>query len=336
MSVYNQSIRTMKNVGSSVTANPSNFTLLQNSQTSYNTNSINASNINLEKTSVELSLNVIGLGHQAFENMSKHDFLSYYESMSKQQGSINKILALKVLLKYKMEQNNQPIHQDNSAQVANIQSNQNSLSNPILGSNQTYTTTNYDPTEEYNKLYNPNRGLNSSLSFKPTNENSFGLKQDLPENRIKNMNYNNPFNHQPIQQNYQQPVQPIQQNPQSIPQRRNIDISYTQNNGQFNSGMQPTQRSSDIPREFDISSIIDNYSRAKNNGMGGGGGKNIDVSYGTNTGGGLINIQNQNNIVQNQQSFSQNQQPFSQIPMRNSSNTNFGGMKKNIDISFTN
>ncbi len=334
MSVYNQSIRTMKNVGSSVTANPSTFTLLQNSQTSYNTNIINASNINLEKTSVELSLNVIGLGHQAFENMSKHDFLTYYESMSKQQGSINKILALKVLLKYKMEQDNQPIIQNSSANGVTIKSNQNSSSShPILGSNQTYATTNYDPTEEYNNLYNPNRGLNSSLSFKPTNESSFGLKQDLPEDKIKNMNYNNPFNQQNYQQqnyqqqNYQQQnYQPIQQQiSQSVPQRKNIDVSYTQNNTQFNSGMQPAQRSPDIPREFDISSIIDNYSRAKNSGMGGGG-KNIDVSYGNNN---FVSNQNQNNIIPNQQ-------PFSQIPMRNSSNTNLGGMKKNIDISFTN
>ncbi len=199
MSIHNSSLRTVKNVGSNITSNTNNAVLFQNNQSFYDTSLLNTNSINMEKTSVELSLNVVGLGHQAFENMSKHDFLSYYDSMSKQ-SSINKMLALKVLLKYKMEQNN-VINQNSQSTQVGVQTHLNSHSNSHSNSN-----------SGLNNIINStsDQQIQQSRPIHIQNEQS-GLIQDIPQN--KNFNYNNPFqnNNQNYSQNTYVNTQPIQQ-----------------------------------------------------------------------------------------------------------------------------
>ncbi len=410
MSIHNNSIRNIKNVGSNVTSNNLNVPILQN-EYQYNTNTINSSNINMEKTSVELSLNVVGLGHQVFENMSKHDFLSYYDQMS-QQSAINKKLALKVLLKYKMEQDNGQF---------------NSFANGVQN-NQYHQ--NHQNNIDYSGI--PPQTLNPSYNNVSNYNENFTIRQELPEN--KNKNYNNPFqnnnasnlynqqpilnnniqsglpvqqvtshNYQQIQHNQQiqdiqkvyqnqqtqqaqqtqytqvnnqqyqpnkrtqqsQPVQqyqnvqqhdqnqqyqyvqqhqqvqqqsrrgqqiepvqvePIQQVQQNYRPVQNIDVSI----GPISQNKSIIQRNPDIPRDFDLSSIIDNYANAKNSGMG----RNIDVSFSSGPTQNYHNIIQNNNITHNNMTQGTNfRQPNGNFRPNQNAGGGFG-IKKNIDISF--
>ncbi len=67
-----------------------------------NSNNFQSDNINLEKTAIELSLNILGMEHNLFESMPKHEFLYYYDNYKKQNNNVNKVLAAKIAYKYKM------------------------------------------------------------------------------------------------------------------------------------------------------------------------------------------------------------------------------------------
>ncbi len=116
--ITSHTIKPVKNVGSGVYTNPHRTNIHNQTQQYGNTGSngsgqyvpINysnylssASSINMEKTAVELALNILGVEHGYFESLNKHDFLSYYEDLLKKNNSLNKVLASKILLKYKME-----------------------------------------------------------------------------------------------------------------------------------------------------------------------------------------------------------------------------------------
>ena len=95
------------NVNSNVFSNPYSNTNNLNPYTNQSSSSVdvstyNLNSINVEKTSLELSLNVLGIEHSKYESMSKHEFLYYYENFKKTNSNINKILASKIALKYKI------------------------------------------------------------------------------------------------------------------------------------------------------------------------------------------------------------------------------------------
>ena len=77
----------MANVNSNVFSNPhshsnSNINNLSSytNQSSVDVNKYNINSINVEKTSLELCLNILGIEHSKYESMSKHEFLYYYEN----------------------------------------------------------------------------------------------------------------------------------------------------------------------------------------------------------------------------------------------------------------
>ena len=65
--------------------------------------SIDLKTINFENISVELALNVLQLKHNDYYNMNQTEIIQYYNNKMKLTNNINNILALKIILKYKLK-----------------------------------------------------------------------------------------------------------------------------------------------------------------------------------------------------------------------------------------
>ena len=62
----------------------------------------NFNSINIEKNSIELSLNILSLDHKEYHKMTKQEFLVIYNEKIKYEENINNSLALNILLKNKL------------------------------------------------------------------------------------------------------------------------------------------------------------------------------------------------------------------------------------------
>ena len=65
--------------------------------------SIDLKTINFENISVELALNILQLKHNEYYNMNQTEIIQYYNNKMKLTNNINNILALKIILKYKLK-----------------------------------------------------------------------------------------------------------------------------------------------------------------------------------------------------------------------------------------
>ena len=286
----------MANVNSNVFSNPhSNINNLNsyNNQSSVDVNKYNINSINVEKTSLELSLNVLGIEHSAYENMSKHEFLYYYDNFKKQNSNINKILASKIALKYKLGNQNdiatgqdygnninvnesytqnktnfyqpdkyeqqQTINQLFTPQFTNLQYD---IPQIQINNQNLYQNSNSNSNLNYNQKQNYNTETNKTQYTKTmtnTNIQKSKQKQDLDNS---NQDFNQDFR-QDFKQNFRQNFKPVQLNSQEQSQTK-----YLTNNI-------PQPMMDKNTRDFDLNSIIDNYTKQKNSGAG----KNLDVTF---------------------------------------------------------
>jgi hypothetical protein len=246
------------NVGSNYISPSTTPLYYQPNEISYNTNLLNT-NINLEKTSLELSLNIVGIEHIVFDRMSKHEFLGYYDNFIKNNSNINKILAINILLKNKI---------DNSDDTFNY--NKYNLNSDSLSKN------------------NSNKEIQNN-SFNSFNPNNFTLQQynktSLNSNLNNILNQNTVFNKDEEIKEHK-PTYNLQSIIGENSKNNNIN-----NSEQYNKPNLQTNKiiNADISPDFDLNSIIDKYTNIKNSGQR----KNIDISYNQ---GNLNNTNIQKNI----------------------------------------
>ncbi len=331
------------NVNSNVFTNPNsnihNITPYIN-QSSIDTNKYNINSINIEKTSLELSLNVLGIEHSKFETMSKQEFLYYFDNFKKQNSNVNKILASKIALKYKLSSSEdvnsfnygQDLYQPNT----NL-SNQNNFYQPekyqqqINNSfgfynnqqpQQTQTQTQTQVHAQYQQQtnsyqqtqaqVNSNYHIEASIPEYTRSSNNSNIQKSKTQsssynpNTYQNINPNSKINKQndisnfvPNQMNLQPNFKPVQ--------IKDSDSNSSKYLASSNPTPTPMDKNS---RDFDINSIIDNYTKQKNNGMG----RNLDVSY---------SIPNTTNTQPNYNHANNYNQPNNSRPVKPNSDVSF-------------
>ena len=298
----------MANVNSNVFSNPhSNINNLSSytNQSSIDVNKYNINSINVEKTSLELSLNVLGIEHSAYENMSKHEFLYYYDNFKKQNSNINKILASKIALKYKLGNQNDIVSDQDYSNTINESNIYNQTKTNF------YQPDKYEQQQTINQIFTPqftnlqydipqiqinnqNQNLyqnlyqNSNLNYNQNSNLNYNQnqKQKQNQNQNQNQNYNTETNktqytktmtntniqkskqdldnsNQDFKQNFKPNFKPVQTNSQEQSQNKYL----------VNNIPQPLMDKNS--RDFDLNSIIDNYTKQKNSGAG----KNLDVTF---------------------------------------------------------
>ncbi len=302
------------NVNSNVFSNPySNINQIDYSnQNSIDTTKYNLNSINLEKTSLELSLNVLGIEHNKYETMSKHEFLYYYENFKKQNSNINKILASKIALKYKLGSNddmnysginvlNHSMNNFNNEQNNNFyqpEKYQQHNSN-TYNLNMAYQPNNFQQNNQNNQ-YNQNNQNNQNNQYNQSQLNSYGTESTIPEYTRAGNNTNIQKARQTINTStFSTPnnKSQAQTQPQTQPNKVDNQLNFIQQQS-FKPNFRPIQTSAQESnpnkylsianptpaqpmmdknsRDFDLNSIIDNYAKQKNSGVTG---KNLDVSF---------------------------------------------------------
>jgi hypothetical protein len=290
----------MANVNSNVFSNPhSNINNLSsyNNQSSVDVNKYNINSINVEKTSLELSLNVLGIEHSAYENMSKHEFLYYYDNFKKQNSNINKILASKIALKYKLGNQNDIVSGQDYGNTINESNIYNQTKTNF------YQPDKYEQQQTINQTFTPQFTnlqfdipqiqINNQNLYQNSNSN---LNYNQKQNQIQNQNQNQNQHYNTETNKTQYTKTTTNTNIQKSKQKEdldNINQNFKQDFKQnFKPNFKPTQSNSqeqnkylinNIPqplmdknnRDFDLNSIIDNYTKQKNSGAG----KNLDVTF---------------------------------------------------------
>ncbi len=337
------------NVNSNVFTNPNsnihNITPYIN-QSSIDTNKYNINSINIEKTSLELSLNVLGIEHSKFETMSKQEFLYYFDNFKKQNSNVNKILASKIALKYKLSSSDdvnsfnygQDLYQPNT----NL-SNQNNFYQPekyqqqinnsfgFFNNQQSQTQSQQSQQTQYNQNnqnnFNSNYHIESSIPEYTRSSNNSNIQKSKTQSSSYNPNTHqntlpntnpNPNSNPNSKINKQNDISNFVPNQMNLqPNFKPVQIKDSDSNSsKYLASSNPTPTPMDKnSRDFDINSIIDNYTKQKNNGMGG---RNSDVSY---------SISNTINTQGNYNQGNYNQGNYNQA-------NNSRQLKPNSDVSF--
>jgi hypothetical protein len=296
------------NVNSNVFSNPYSSAIQTDyyaTQHNIDTSKYNLNSINIEKSSLELSLNILGLEHSKFESMTKHEFIYYYDNFKKHNTNINKIIASKIALKQKLGSNNDMNY--SGTNVLNHSYTENTEKN-----NNFYQPEIYN--QQTNNLYSPNNpntyGLNSNQKQNQQQQNQ--QQQNQQQNFLNNYGTESTvseYSRTDNNTNIQKAKQSINTSSFSVPNQNNKIQQITKPQNQvdsrtdfmeqhnFKPNFKPVQMNtqesnpnkylSTTPtpapilvdkqsRDFDLSSIIDNYSKQKNSGITG---KNLDVSF---------------------------------------------------------
>ena len=124
-------------------------------------NFTNINTINLEKNAVELSLNIVGLDHILFENMSKQNFLDYYDEKSNYINNVNVTLSLNILLKYKLTyQDIKILYNDEKTSNSSIN---NSINNNI-NNKQILFYNDYKPSQNINNIHTNMNNIHTNIN----------------------------------------------------------------------------------------------------------------------------------------------------------------------------
>lgn len=280
------------NVNSNVTTNPnSNLSNLNPyiNQNSVDINKYKLGTINIEKTSLELALNILKIEHNTFEGMTKHEFIYYYDNFKKQNSNVNHILASNIALKYKLDKH-EPV---NSGLLQNY--------NPEFMSN---SQSNFYQPDRYQQDVGLLQGNGNSNGYQNQNQYLQQNSNNSFQNKIQNQSFNKKNSNDILfdqklntgiesnKQYYGQTMDntSIQKTKSSINQMNGFQDfkpsyrpvqNFNSNSNQYlnstinQSQSQPKSYQDNVSKDFDLNSIIDNYSKQKNNGVG----KNLDVSY---------------------------------------------------------
>jgi len=242
------------NVNSNISSNPNSQLDYYNQQiNSIETDGYKPSSSNVDKTSLELALNILGIEHNIFEGMSKHEFMHYYDNFKKQNSNLNRSLAAQIALKYKL--NN----------VVEVNSGLFQKNNNLQTNNNFYQPENYHNQNINNYFVQP---TNNNLK---NQSNVFQYQVQSQEND-KNSNTNKTF----LQQTNNN-IKKITPNYESMELKSNfkpVQVGLSDTNKYLISSNTPPVIDQ-YSRDFDLNSIINNYSNQKNIGVK----KNIDISF---------------------------------------------------------
>lgn len=141
---------------------------------------IDLKTINFENTSVELALNTLHLNHNEYHNMGQAQIIKYYNDKIKLTNNINTILALKIILKYKLKNQDPNINKQNGITVG--------FPSPINHSNNVKNQN--VPNNIENKINSMINVQKNEFKIKQIDENNFKIKQidknTISENKINN------------------------------------------------------------------------------------------------------------------------------------------------------
>lgn len=204
--------------------------------------SIDLKTINFENISVELALNVLQLKHNEYYNMSQSEIIQYYNYKIKLTNNINNILALKIILKYKLKGLDIKINKMNGIMLSeNEQKNNLSTKSDNLKNN-------YMEPKINSIINNPN----DNFKIQQIQQNNFKIIQKNITNSTSNIaeiSNNNNFNQNLIMNKYSN-------------QSNQSNQSNKSNN--FNTIEKINNMTVITSSEFDIDSIINTYTEKKN------------------------------------------------------------------------
>lgn len=223
--------------------------------------SIDPKTINFENTSVELALGVLGLSHTKYSQMSDYDVITYYNERMTMINSFNHILALKIVLKYKLsvEKNlGKPIVEVVPQQLSNSNTNtsvQGSLiQNNGVSNNQFFQQV---PYQTNNSVQTNNQYFQQNNMYQNTQHSQNNMYQNTQYLQTNNMVQSSVTNGNFLKQTHQ-------------PVKTSIPNHVTQPNRQSVQTNNLPEKLSNItvisPNEFDIDSIINNYVIKKKSG----------------------------------------------------------------------
>ena len=198
--------------------------------------------INFDNISVELALNVLQLKHNIYYEMSQYDVIEYYNDKMKLTNNIDTILALKIILKFKLKGLDVKINKNNVMTFSdtNIQNNGQEQDTGLIDNNKS----NHDKINKNHKYeYNHKQEQNNFKIQQIQNEPVFKLVQNnkifgnadtlgLNQNQI-NQNQNNQNQVNNSSQNNQNQVNNSSQNNQN-----QVNNSSHNNQNQVNNSSQ--------------------------------------------------------------------------------------------------
>lgn len=242
----------MQNFSNNLLSNSSSFRPIKKKVPEYINNNmikndilnIDVNTIKFENISVELALNTLRINHTEYYNMSIQDMIFFYNEKMKLILNINEILALKIILKYKLKGNEIKVNEHNSILI--------------------------EPKETILKKNNINSKINSNIN------NEMNIEKNEKNNFFNQIDYNQ--NQQNKNQNIFNKIENQQNNIMNIINNENNNFQIIQNNDKINNNLKKIN----IPKietetkmgktilnlpEFDIDSIINNYVENKNKGF---------------------------------------------------------------------
>jgi len=249
--------------------------------------SIDLKTINFENIAVELALNVLQLKHNEYYNMNQTEIIQYYNHKMKLTNNINNILALKIILKYKLKGLDIKINKMNGIMVSGPEI-QNNLSKNTKKTEKSTTELKIDSiinnsqedfkiqqvqqnnfkiiqkniTQNFNKniveIPKYSYNFNNAISNNSTNINPY-VNTMSNNNNISNDNFN-------VNNNSNQSNQIAQFNQLT---QFNLQNSMSKSilNNNFNSNEKINDMAVITSSEFDIDSIINSYTQKKNSGL---------------------------------------------------------------------
>ena len=227
--------------------------------------SIDLKTINFENISVELALNILQLKHNEYYNMNQTEIIQYYNHKIKLTNNINNILALKIILKYKLKGLDIKINKINGIMVSEY--------NNLTKNSKKKET--FEIEQKINSLIN---NTNDDFKIQQVQQNNFKIiqhnnMQNSNKNIIefpKNLNNITPKLNANLKQN--QNIIPnknfnsIEINKQ-LNQISQQNLYNSNNNSKFISNEKHNNMNVINSSEFDIDTIINSYSQKKNQGL---------------------------------------------------------------------
>ena len=249
---------------------------------------IDLNSINFENVSVELALNIVGLQHKLYHEMSQYDIIKYYNDKIKLLNNLNVNLALKILLKHKLK-------------GLDIKVNKSNVMMPSEKSNQKILYSNNSNDSEYGSSYTQSQTKSQTQYKQHPRQNDFKIIQNTNQNQyqIPIATYSNTNQNAFSFPNSNINVRSSNSNPNANPNinlnmnsrlnsNPNLNLSMNSNiNSRQNPNMNPNMNLRPNPNlpnmpaqketfdgrivstssQFDIDSIINSYTQKKSSGL---------------------------------------------------------------------
>lgn len=270
----------MKNINSNTSSNPNSQFDYYNQQINsietdgYKSESINSS---IDNTSLELALNVLGIEHNTFEKMSKHEFLHYYDNFKTQNSNLNRSLAAQIALKYKLNNVidvNSGLFQNNQINFYQPESYKQQNTNKYFIQSENNNLKNQQNIFQYQVQSQMQPQIQSRVQSQVQSQMQPQMQSQVQsQENDKNSKTNKTF----LQQtnNHNKKIIPINENMEVKSNYKPVQVVSSDNSKYLLTSSNVPPIIDQYSRNFDLNSIIDNYAKQKNSGAT----KNIDVSY---------------------------------------------------------